>query len=73
MLNPISIVVGLVALPFVLLGVIPLLGAVNYLAIPIAIVGLLLGVLSSSNAGRNFNLVVLILAFIRLWAGGGIF
>lgn len=73
MLNLISIVVGLVALPFVLLGVIPLLGAVNYLAIPIAIVGLLLGVLSSSNAGRNFNLVVLILAFIRLWAGGGIF
>lgn len=72
MLNLVSIVVGLLALPFVLVGVMPFLGAVNYLAVPIAIVGLLLGVLSSRNSGRNFNLVVLILAFIRLWAGGGI-
>ncbi|RDE06186.1 hypothetical protein [Sphingomonas aracearum] len=72
MLNLVSIVVGLLALPFVLVGVVPYLGAVNYLAVPIAIVGLLLGVLSSRNSGRNFNLVVLILAFIRLWAGGGI-
>ena len=40
--------------------------------LPIAIVGIALGQLSSSNGGRNFCIVVLVIAVIRLSLGGGI-
>jgi hypothetical protein len=70
MLNLVSIVVGIVALPVMLLGLIPLLGWLNYLVIPFAVLGAALGALSDSNAGRNLNLVVLLVGFVRLWLGG---
>ncbi|HWK36074.1 hypothetical protein [Sphingomonas sp.] len=73
MLNIVSILIGLVALAFAIPGLIPLLGAINYIAIPIAVVGAAIGVLSRSNGGRNFNLLVLIVAAVRLWMGGFIF
>ena len=73
MLNLVSIVVGIVAFPVMLLGLIPLLGALNYLVIPLAVLGAALGALSDSNAGRNFNLIVLLVGFVRLWLGGFIF
>jgi len=71
-MNILSVLVGLVALLFALPGIIPLLGALNYVAIPIAVVGAGLGILSSRNGGRNFNLFVLVVAVIRLSLGGGI-
>jgi len=71
-MNIISVLVGLVALLFALPGIIPLLGALNYIAIPIAVVGAGLGILSSRTGGRNFNLFVLVVAVIRLSLGGGI-
>ena len=40
---------------------------------PIAIVGLVFGVLSSKTAGRNLNLIVIVIGIIRLSLGGGIF
>ncbi len=70
MLNLVSIVVGVIALPVMLLGLIPLLGWLNYLVIPLAVLGAALGALSDSNAGRNLNLVVLLVGFVRLWLGG---
>ena len=70
MLNLISIVVGVVALPVMLLALIPLLGWLNYLVIPLAVLGAALGAMSDSNAGRNLNLVVLVVGFVRLWPGG---
>lgn len=73
MLNLISLIVGIVTLPVMLIGLIPLLGWVNYLVIPMAIIGLVLGVLSSSNTGRNLNIVVLIIGAVRLSLGGFIF
>lgn len=73
MLNLVSIVVGIVALPVMLLGLIPFLGWLNYLVIPLAVLGAALGALSDSNAGRNFNLVVLLVGFVRLWLGGFFF
>ena len=36
-------------------------------------VGVVLGQLSSSNGGRNFCLIVLLIAAVRLTLGGGIF
>lgn len=73
MLNLVSIVVGIVALPVMLLGLIPFLGWLNYLVIPLAVLGAALGALSDSNAGRNLNLVVLLVGFVRLWLGGFFF
>jgi hypothetical protein len=73
MLNILSILIGLVSLIFVIPGIIPLLGALNWLAIPITVVGLVVGMLSSSNTGRNLNIVLLIIAAVRLSMGGGLF
>jgi len=71
-MNLISILIGLVALIVALVGLIPLVGIVNWVAIPIALVGLLIGNFASSKSGRNFNLIVLGIAVLRLFLGGGI-
>ena len=60
----------LVAFPVMLLGLVPLLGWLNYLVIPLAVLGAALGALSDSSTGRNLNLVVLLVGFVRLWLGG---
>ena len=39
----------------------------------VAIIGAGVGMVSSSNAGRNLNLFVLVVAVIRLMLGGGLF
>jgi len=72
MLNVLSILVGLVALLFALPGIIPLLGWLNWVAIPIAIVGAAIGILSSHNSGRNFNFFVILVGVVRLFLGGGL-
>jgi len=71
MLNILSVLVGLVALLFAIPAFIPLLGWMNWIVIPIALVGAGLGVLSSKKAGRNLNLVVLVVGILRLMLGGG--
>jgi len=72
MLNIASIVIGVVAFLGALVAFLPLLGWANWLLIPIALVGLVLGVMSKSTAGRNLNIVVLIVCAVRLMIGGGI-
>jgi hypothetical protein len=72
-MNVISVLVGIAALIVALIGFIPLLGWLNWFAIPLAVVGLVLGLLSQKTSGRYINLVVLALAIIRLALGGGIF
>lgn len=71
MLNILSIIIGLIALVFAIPGLIPLLGWLNWLAVFIGVIGLAVGALSSSNGGRNFNIIVLIVAGLRLFVGGG--
>lgn len=72
MLNLLSILIGVLALVFVIPGVLPILGALNWLALPIAVLGAGIGVLSSHNSGRNFNLFLIVVAVIRLSLGGGV-
>ena len=72
MLNLASLIVGFVALLLAIVAFLPLLGWAYWLIIPVAVVGLVLGVLSSSNSGRNLNLVVIVIGVIRLMLGGGI-
>ena len=72
MLNLISILLGLVALLLAIPSAIPFLGWGNWIVLPIAVVGIGLGALSRSNRGRNFCLVVFVIACLRLMLGGGI-
>ncbi|QFT78347.1 hypothetical protein [Erythrobacter sp. THAF29] len=73
MLNLISWLIGLLSLVIVIPAQIPLLGWANWIALPIIVVGILFGAVSSKDSGRNFCLIVLIIAAIRLSLGGGIF
>lgn len=73
MLNLLSLIFGLVSLIVVIPATIPFLGWANWLALPLIVVGIILGALSSSDSGRNFCLVVLLVASVRLMLGGGIF
>ena len=72
MLNIVSILVGLLSLVIVIPSQIPLLGWGNWIALPLIAVGIVIGQLSSSNTGRNLNLVILAIAVIRLMLGGGV-
>ena len=73
MLNIVSILIGLVTLVAGLVAFVPLLGWLNWLVIPIGIVGAAVGALSSSNGGRNLNIVLVVIFTLRLMVGGGIF
>jgi hypothetical protein len=73
MFNIISILIGLVTLVLGLVAFVPLLGWMNWLVIPIGIVGAAVGALSSSHGGRNLNLVLIVIFAVRLMLGGGIF
>ena len=72
MLNILSIVIGAVALLLALPAFIPFLGWLNWLVLPIAGVGLIAGILSRSKVGRNLNIIVVVIAAIRLFLGGGL-
>lgn len=72
--NLIAFLLGLISLVIVIPATIPFLGWANWLALPLIVVGVIAGQLSSSSkAGRNFCLVVLLIAVVRLSLGGGIF
>ena len=73
MLNIISILIGLLSLVIVIPAQLPLLGALNWIALPFVVAGVVIGQLSSSNTGRNLNLVILAVAVVRLMLGGGVF
>lgn len=73
MLNISSLAIGAVALVLAVFAFLPLLGWANWFIIPLAVVGLALGVLSPENAGRNLNVVVIVIGVLRLMIGGGLF
>ncbi|HKP34497.1 MAG TPA: hypothetical protein VJT70_06930 [Sphingomicrobium sp.] len=72
MFNLASLVIGFVALIFALIAFLPLLGWANWLIIPLAIIGAVIGMISRSTAGRNLNLLVILIGVVRLMLGGGI-
>lgn len=73
MFNILSILIGIVGLILVLPFSLPFLGWGNWFVIPVGVVGLAVGLLSRGTAGRNLNLLVLIVAVVRLSLGGGFF
>ncbi len=73
MFNIASIIIGFVALICALVAFLPLLGWLNWLIIPLAIIGAVIGMISRGTAGRNLNIFVIVIGVIRLMLGGGIF
>ena len=73
MFNLVSLIIGFVALLCAVIAFIPLLGILNWLIIPLAVIGAGIGMVSRGNAGRNLNLFVIIVAVLRLMLGHGIF
>ena len=72
MFNIASIIMGLVSLVCALVAFLPLLGWLNWLIIPLAIIGAAVGMISRGTAGRNLNLFVIVIGVVRLMLGGGI-
>jgi hypothetical protein len=72
LLNVLAYLIGLVSLVIVIPAQIPLLGWANWIALPVIVIGIIIGALSSKDGGRNFCLVVLLIAAVRLMLGGGI-
>ena len=72
MFNVVSLIIGVVALLCAMIAFLPLLGWLNWLIIPLALIGAGLGVVSRSTSGRNLNLFVIVVGIVRLMLGGGI-
>ena len=79
----ISLLWGILALVWMVLALIPVIGITNWLLIPFAAVGALFGgvgiVFTSrpkrgrAKGGLLLNLVVIVVAIVRLSMGGGVF
>ena len=72
MFNLASLIIGFVALICAIVAFLPLLGWANWLIIPLAIIGAVIGMVSRGTAGRNLNLFVIVIGIVRLMLGGGI-
>lgn len=74
MAQVIALIVGLLALVFTLPGTIPFLGILNWIGLPIALIGVLIGHMGSgpSKWGRNVCIAIAAWAVFRLFMGGGI-
>ena len=72
MLNILSVLIGLAALVMMIPAVLPFVGILNWVLVPIALFGALIGMLSTRNSGRNFCLIVAAFGAFRLFAGGGL-
>ena len=79
----ISVLWGVIAMIWMVFALIPVVGITNWLLIPFAAVGALIaavGILFTSSpkrgrakAGLLLNLVVIVVAIVRLSMGGGVF
>ena len=72
MFNIVSLIIGLVAMLLTAVAFLPLLGWANWLIIPLAVIGAGIGAVSAAKAGRNLNLIVILIGIVRLSIGGGI-
>ena len=72
MLNIVSLIIGVVSLLFAAVAFIPFFGILNWLIAPLALIGAGIGALSNAKAGRNLNVVVILICVLRLWLGWGV-
>ena len=72
-----SLVLSIIGAIFGLIGLVPLLGFVNWIAIFILVIALILRFIGlnksgKANAGMLISIIFLIIAILRLFLGGGI-
>lgn len=81
-MNVAGLCLGLVSIAMMLLGLLPCFGGLNWLVIPLAIIGLVLsavgfsisakGERGSATAGLVLCIIALVIGLFRLILGGGI-
>lgn len=67
-----SVLIGLFAALWMVVGIIPLLGALNWLVLVLCVVGVIFGTFPQRKIGLTINLVVGVVAALRLFLGGGL-
>ena len=72
MANLLSFLIGIISLIIVIPATIPLLSWANWVALPLSAIGVVIGQISSRDGGRNFCLIIGVIAVVRLMLGGGI-
>jgi hypothetical protein len=73
MFNLLSMLIGIAGLGLVMFAFLPFLGWANWAIVPLAVLGLGIGLLAEGRAGRNLNIAVIVIGVVRLSLGGGIF
>jgi hypothetical protein len=68
-----GLIFGILSALGMLLAFIPLLGWLNWVNIPFAIIGLIISALVKSNGGMVLCGIAIILGMLRLMLGGGVF
>lgn len=63
---------GIMALIGMIIGLIPLLGWLNWFNIPLAILGLILSIVGKSKGGTIICIVAIFFGLVRLMLGGGL-
>jgi len=68
----ISVLIGLFAALCMVPGLIPFLGALNWLVLVLCVVGVIFGTFPQRKIGLTINIVVGVVAALRLFLGGGL-
>ncbi len=64
---------GLISLLLAFIAFFPLLGWLNWLFIPFAILGVIISSITNSSGGKTMSIAAIIVGMLRLMLGGGIF
>lgn len=72
MFNMISLILGFAALGGAILGFFPFLGWINWVVVPLALIGAGFGMASKHDGGRRLNIFVIVVGIVRLIIGGGL-
>lgn len=68
----ISVLIGLFAALWMIVGIVPLLGALQWPVLVLCVVGVIFGAFPQRKIGLTINLVVGVVAALRLFLGGGL-
>lgn len=68
-----SVLIGLFAALWMFIGIIPFLGALNWLVLVLCVVGVIFGVFPERKIGLTINIAVGVVGLVRLILGGGAF
>lgn len=67
-----SVLIGLFAALWMVVGIVPLLGALQWPVLVLCVVGVIFGTFPQRKIGLTINVVVGLVAALRLFLGGGL-